>query len=299
MMSELQMERNSANRRDVLKQVGVAGSTLLTGVSGLAGTVSAESTDPAIDFDPYDVKEVGEFVNKFVVKGRKEKSGAKPDEVRFRERIPQLQHLSDEQREAVLDGIKPYVLRTETSGPTQSSADSTQPQRSETMEVMTDSAGKTPFEKWNWDKPDHLTERLSSASTENDTVNASDSNETFSNVQEQLAISIDYTAWRWKCVISWSYTNSEITDSSSYDTILYTNYNIEHKGTDKEKVGVADDEYEVNFQATFDNSIGQICDPITGSCINLKSTYHPAQQLKGDTNGDGTVVLNSKDTLAG
>jgi len=295
----MQMVEDNINRRNILKNIGVAGSTLLTGVSGFAGSASAGSTNSAIDFDPYDVEEVGEFVNEFVVKGRTEKSGAKPDEVRFRERVPQLQHLSDEQREAVLDGIKPYVLRTETSGTGQSGAASTQSQSSQTLEVRTDSAGENPFEKWGWDKPDHLTERSSSASTEDDTVSALDSNETFSNVQEQLAISIDYTAWRWKCVISWSYTSSEITDSNSHDTILYTNYNIEHKGTDKEEVGVADDEYEVNFQATFDNNIGQICEPVTGSCINLKSTYHPAQQLKGDTDGDGTVVLNSKDTLAG
>lgn len=209
-----------------------------------------------------------------------------------------MRHLSDKQRQAVLDGIRPYVLRTKTAGASQSGV-STQARSNQTMEIVTDSAGETPFDKWGWDKPDHLTERMSLNSTENDAVSALDNSKTFSNVQEQMAISVDWTAWRWKCVISWSYTSSEITDSSSYDTVLYTNHDVEYKGTDKEEVGVADDEYEVNFQATFDNDLGQICDPITGSCLNLKSAFSPAQQLKGDTNGNGTVVLNSKDTLVG
>lgn len=121
----------------------------------------------------------------------------------------------------------------------------------------------------------------------------------FSNIQTQKAISIDFTAWEWLCEISWEASALEIEDSSNNNSVLQTNYAVDYQGTDVDEVGVADDEYEVKFQAQFNNGLGQICDPSGSVCIDLQQSFSPLQQLKGDTDGNGEVVLNSKDTLTG
>ncbi|MCF2208652.1 hypothetical protein KVP02_13500, partial [Halobacterium salinarum] len=218
--------------------------------------------------------EVGNFAEEHLIDKRTEKDGGTPDEIRFRNEVPELEGISSTQQEALVDGVQPTVIRCEPQDADSKLA--AESQGSSTVETI----GDDVLDKWNWDEPDHLRESVATGS-DDDQISTSSLDEEFSNTQEQIAVSVDYTAWRWKCTINWEYTSDEIVDSSNNSSILYTNYAVDHEGTDIEEVGIADDEYEVKFQADFDNDLGEICDPTGNICIDLQSSFSPLQQLKG------------------
>lgn len=100
----------TVNRRSVLRTLG-AGS--VAAVAGMTGSVAASD---AVDFDPYDVVEVGDFAEEYLVDKRIEKDGAVPDEIRFKNEVPELKGLSSTQQEALADGVRPSVLCFEAQG---------------------------------------------------------------------------------------------------------------------------------------------------------------------------------------
>jgi hypothetical protein len=124
-------------------------------------------------------------------------------------------------------------------------------------------------DEWGWTTPEHIERAVrrheSPATQSKRTAEHPDrlaTTDSFSHTQEQIAISVDYTAWRWKCQPDWRYDGSEILEQNALDSVLYTNYDVAYEGTETDERGLSDDEYEVAFQATFSNSAGKVCDSL-------------------------------------
>jgi len=303
------MDPKPRTRRAALKKIGSGSAALLAGVSGVSSAGAAKNESP--DFDSYNLAEIRDFVEEYVVEKRVEKSGSEPDEVRFNQSVEGLDGLSDRQITALVDSIIPKITRSVDLNPRNTASGSVASSENNSVTVSVPK-NDNPMDTWDWEIPDHVTETTqleAAAASSGSSVNSSQVTgpganargrlDTFSNLQEQVAASIDYTAWRWKCVIKWRHTSSRITNSNSYDNVLYTNYAITHKGTSRTVTDMRKSTYAVLFDAKFRNNNAKICIPRTGICYDTSQTFEPSQKLKGNIYGNGTVVFNRKDTLLG
>lgn len=287
------------SRREFVKTTG-AGIVALTGVVGSASGAS----DDVYDFDPESLIEINEFVEQELIAERNDAEPAGIDEIRFRGSFKNDGDLSEEQFSALEAALSPKLTRTvsRSSGSLrQQSVDAAEP----SVRVHIDEDADNPFNEWNWEKPEYLTKAPDSGGTvSTDAVTppigggGGTSTEVFTHTQDQVAASVDYTAWRWQCEINWEYTSTEVVEGTFNDLVTYTNYAIDHKGTDANEIRQLEDEtYTADFEADFHNSGINVCIPGTNICFNTSQDFSPAQRLEGDTNGDGEVLINSKDTI--
>jgi len=91
----------------MLAKFGSASGVLLVGNGGLLGnTVVASGIH---DFDPYDLDEVKRFTEQHLVQEKVEQRD-QPDKFKFVEEIDGVQKLSETQREALADGLRPVTV---------------------------------------------------------------------------------------------------------------------------------------------------------------------------------------------
>jgi hypothetical protein len=256
------MSKKTSTRRRVLKTLGAGAA-----VGQFAGiTAASERSDANPSFDPSDLSEVTEFVNTTfnVEQGRIEAT----------EHLkPVAGDLSARQEAAIEDAMQPSVFES-ISVPSGQGA--------EAATVEREFLGEDLTEKWGWDVSPYLdTPQVSVTDREaqSDTVKA-------------YALSVDYTGYRWRCEIQWDHDGSSVSNTFAGDTVLYSNYAVDYKGADED---VFDDTstYDVEQQATFDNSLGEYC--AFGLCIELASTFNPYIRLRGYADGDGETVYKGDD----
>jgi hypothetical protein len=293
------MADDTFHRRGFVKATG-AGVALLTGI---VGSVSGEGDD-VYDFDPESLTEINDFVEQELVAERTDADAPGIDDVRFRDSFKNDGDLNDAQMSALEEALAPKLTRTVSrSSPSLStqSAGDTEP----TVRVHLDEDAENPFEEWNWERPDYLTkvpETDSTATTDAVTLpgggGGGTSTEVFTHTQDQVAASVDYTAWRWQCEINWEYDSTEVVEGTFNDLVTYTNYAIDHQGTDANEIRELEEEtYTADFEADFHNSGINVCIPGTNTCFSTAQDFSPAQRLEGDTSGNGEVLINSKDTI--
>jgi len=295
------MAKRPFKRREVVKAAG-AGLVALAGVSGSASGAS----DDVYDFDPESLVEINEFIEQELIAERNDAEPPGIDEIRFRDSFKNGGNLNEEQFSALEAALSPNLTRTVTrsSGShRRQSINAAEP----SVRVHLDEDADNPFKEWNWEKPEYLTKAPNTGSAvTTDAVVRPDpgdggggtSTEVFTHTQDQVAVSVDYTAWRWQCEINWEYNSTEVVDGVFNDLVTYTNYAIDHRGTDSNEIRELEDEtFTVDFEADFHNSGINACVPFTNICFSTSQDFSPAQRLEGDTNGDGEVLINSKDTL--
>lgn len=265
---------NKKNRRSVLKSIGgiTAGSVGFLRGSDIT-RASPKNVDP--NFDPYDFQEVDAFV--------KATTEDFSEEIGFKRNIATVANrLSSTQIDAIRDAVRPSVFET-----VETRSDTSTMTKSATIEQQF--IGENPVEKWDWEVESHL--GRSELNDEPTILRNSHSAQVHA-----YALSVDYNAYRWEAEIQWDADGSSVSNCTNGDTVLQKNHSIDYKGTDVDVYDTTST-YDVNFQATFDNDLGEYCDPTGSICIPLQSTFTPYIRLRGHADGSGETVSKSDGTL--
>lgn len=251
-------------------------------------------------FNPYALKEVKEFARnifdetKDPIKQLKQwgKTGEK-------DRV--FKQLSVDQRLALLDSIRPSVFVNESYTQRTEPRDR-RPGRdgesaaSESIDHQTITAvvdENSPIDKWGWDVDIVESEIRNSSegvtpveNTLPDVKSASNDSAVYSENVYARAISFDWKAYEFTGYLHWDYTEGDEADNPDLQTnIGYTNSVTWHDGTETE-VSNNTEHVQGDWEVTFRNGVGEICDPVAGwVCIPLSQEFQPYMTLEGINTG--------------
>lgn len=281
------------------------------GTAAVAGISTASAQSGITEFNPSDFDGVDRFVNTIFPDSEDRDPYRKLQDKDFdgRERTL-LESLDDLQAEAVLDAIRPSRLwsereityhRRSTRRPATSHPETAE---STASRVEIKSIGNDPVQKWGWEiesRDDLLISDGSSTSlglkNQNARVAAPDSAE-YTNTVHSYAISLDWDGYKWRGEIYWDYdwSSGHVYNTAYNDTVLDTHYAVDHEGTDATEID-SSDKYRVNFQATFNNELPELCFPWGGPCIDLSEKFYPYMDLQGDSLGNGETLEEDDDSI--
>lgn len=278
-----------SRRRILYNGIGIIGAG-----TGLVGKSSASAGYRGINpnFNPYDFQEVDAFVNAlFSYQNKRNNYGHRP----YRKGV--VNALSEEQKQAFRDAIRPSVLEVATDP-----SDDAKNFDKESAHVTQTFVGNDPVERWGWD----VTEAIGRTSHRSSVGVTSGVRYSKSATVHSYALSIDFDAYKWRAEIQWE-SNWEsdsdegvcyriVTNIHKGDTVLDTHYAVDYQGT---SIDVYNDHhtYDVEFQAKFYNRLPEICDPLFGLCIDLSEQFLPYIRLRGHPDGTGEVVYKDDDSL--
>ncbi|MCU4925223.1 hypothetical protein OB905_04375 [Halobacteria archaeon AArc-dxtr1] len=303
---------------------------IAVGSAILAGTASGKRTPDGVDtdFDPHSFPQVDRFVKSvFDADANPLQQLVEWSETDEMDAV--FSALTRPQVEAFFDAVLPkYVAReqvqlTHRDGAPRRGADVSpdailaQEQGTvlQSHETGVEAIDDDPAETWGWNERD--VHRRSDESIEASLVESGTTNDqtrvgttshpsyrystSYSDTISAYAASFDYTGYEWRGRIYWDWYrggSSGVTDIDAVDTVLYTNWAVSHEGTEIDIVDRGE-YFDAYLQATFDNRMGEICiDYVRGVyCVDLRQTFQPYLELRGEENGSGSTLDSGNDSL--